>query len=710
MATLGNTTVNDTGQLVLASGTSAQRTATTATVQSYTTVTAGTVWTCPSDVSNIDILVYAGGGGGGGTNNAAPGGAEGGKGGGGRGGDNNGDSGKTAGTDGLGGGGGGSGGKTSSVSGTGAVGGCGCVIIKYYANTATVGGHLRLNSDVGAIESYEYGIGWKNLDQSYNEATGGTITSFGGWKTHFFTSGSATFTPKQSGIIELLIVAGGGGGSGFGGGGSGGGGVLYVGNYPVEADVGYAVVCGAGGTAGPSGGTRLGGQGGNSSFGTLIAIGGGYGANDTTPHGQNGGSGGGGGTYGSTPMRGGAGVTGQGFNGGTNATNIECGAGGGGAGAVGETVARTAPGGNGGAGYPYNTSGQIVYYGGGGGGGLRSSAPAPTGTGFGGLGGNGGGGRGGSNIALDSSPGMPGTGGGGGGQQGYPGGVSAAGTTGGSGIVIARYRTSTIGDGSTSATAAPSARAIKQLTNTTTDGLYWIYIPQVGATQVYCDMNTDGGGWMHCGTFSDGGEATNNAAHIWGAPMGPFIDTGIWENFSTSGTQSFTADFKSPVWCYMPFRQMLMKDSGATLRNIWQTSNYNGNYWDSMSRFWQERKWLADGSDGANTAYAAGRVYSLAISNFGVNDPVFNASGMSVMLFKWGERNGVQDGNKDRTMIASHRYDTGDGVDSPAGIGCFTDLGGTLVYRDIVPFANRSGDSPASSISGAPHNLTYWVR
>lgn len=53
-------------------------------------------------------------------------------------------------------------------------------------------------------------------------------------------------------------------------------------------------------------------------------------------------------------------------------------------------------------------------------------------------------------------------------------------------------------DGSSAANAAVSAAAIKQVTGTNTDGVYWINLPTVGPTQIYCIMNgaAAGGGWM----------------------------------------------------------------------------------------------------------------------------------------------------------------------------------------------------------------------
>lgn len=56
-----------------------------------------------------------------------------------------------------------------------------------------------------------------------------------------------------------------------------------------------------------------------------------------------------------------------------------------------------------------------------------------------------------------------------------------------------------INDGLTSATAATSALSIKKFFPTSTSGVYWIKNPNINSGvpfQVFCDMETDGGGWM----------------------------------------------------------------------------------------------------------------------------------------------------------------------------------------------------------------------
>ena len=75
--------------------------------------------------------------------------------------------------------------------------------------------------------------------------------------------------------------------------------------------------------------------------------------------------------------------------------------------------------------------------------------------------------------------------------------------------------TSLVLDGSSPVKAATSARAIKELTGTTTNGYYWIKPSSYDVPRyVYCDMNTNGGGWMligwHGGNFSGANSHVSN--------------------------------------------------------------------------------------------------------------------------------------------------------------------------------------------------------
>lgn len=232
--------------------------------------------------------------------------------------------------------------------------------------------------------------------------------------------------------VEVLVVAGGGGGGNYNSaGGGGGGGVVYSRSYAVTPGSGITVSVGSGGVAsqgvGPATSPT---NGGNSSFGSITAIGGGYGSPNVQNAVGNGGSGGGGGY---TRQLGGTGTSGQGFNGGngggTSGAPNYPGGGGGGAGGPGGNAQSTNIAGNGGKGFPCSISGTLRYYGGGGGGSVQSG-------GVGGSGGIGGGGRGGSSAAGENGAANTG---GGGGAGGYSGSTTFNGGSGGSGIVIVRY-------------------------------------------------------------------------------------------------------------------------------------------------------------------------------------------------------------------------------------------------------------------------------
>jgi len=290
-------------------------------------------------------------------------------------------------------------------------------------------------------------------------ATGGTITTDGDFKVHTFTS-PGTFTVTNAGTpsgattVEYLIVGGGAaGGQGCGSGGGGAGG--YRTNYPAPGPNGgqpitatdYPVSVGGGGSgAGDQATPNVGPSGSTSSVFSITSAGGGGGAGNsgTPPTGNPGGSGGGGGHGlgggGSgnqppvTPPQGNPGgqSTPQGY------TSDDQGGGGGGA-----SQAGIGPTGFGGAGSPNAISGSAVTYAGGGGGGHRDS---PN-TGLFAEGGAGGGGRGGGkDTGATNCRGRPATvntGGGGGGAcritNSPPSGFGSQGS-GGSGIVIIRYK------------------------------------------------------------------------------------------------------------------------------------------------------------------------------------------------------------------------------------------------------------------------------
>lgn len=257
----------------------------------------------------------------------------------------------------------------------------------------------------------------------------------------FTSTGTTTWTaPAGVTSVEVLVVAGGGGGGYQMGGGGGGGGVIYDPNYAVIPGTSYTVTVGAGGT-GRTSNSDNGGLGGNSVFGTLTAIGGGAGGNNSSPYDGTasggrplaGGSGGGSGE--SSPA--GPGTPGQGFMGGIaiEAPNYPSG-GGGGAGGPGQSSnSNQDNGGNGGPGLPFAISGQLRWYGGGGGGGCYVNGGTP------GKGGIGGGGDGAymSSGTLTGVNASANTGGGGGG--GSYNGSSGNGGNGGSGVVILRYNT-----------------------------------------------------------------------------------------------------------------------------------------------------------------------------------------------------------------------------------------------------------------------------
>ena len=283
--------------------------------------------------------------------------------------------------------------------------------------------------------------------------------------TSFTSTGAFNYTvPSGVSAVQVLVVAGGGAGGNIGGGG-GGGGVVIHNSFPVTPGGTVPGSVGSGASAPPSGNHTTpspGNRGGDSTFSTLTAKGGGGSAswsaqavNTITPAGPGGAGGGGtGDMYGGTaiqPSTSNPGATNYGFpgaaggnspsnNGGNNGTTgagTHTGGGGGGAGGAGGHPSKVAPGNtatdqqagrHGGAGLLSTISGSSVYYGGGGGGSSHSSG-YNIGNVPGGLGNEPAGTRG-----QGGGDGTAQRGGGGGGGH-YP---EHNGSAGGSGIVIVK--------------------------------------------------------------------------------------------------------------------------------------------------------------------------------------------------------------------------------------------------------------------------------
>jgi hypothetical protein len=317
---------------------------------------------------------------------------------------------------------------------------------------------LNVNNQTITLIYVDATEGWNVIQESNNinnfvAATGGTVLTCGDFKTHVFT-GPGTFTVTSAGnslgssTVEYLVIAGGGsGGNGDVGAGGGAGG--YRQNYPSPAVAGlpvttqgYPITVGGGGSGVP--GYVKGNCGTNSTFSTIISTGGGGGGggpgapgNPLAP-GKTGGSGGGGAWNGGT---GGAGNTpptspSQGNNGGSQSGGppLFATGGGGGAGGAG-TNGGSSTIGNGGIGSPIATTffgPTAPSYG--------TPGPAPgryfaggaSGISDGGTSGTAGAGGG----ATKGANGSTNTGGGGGAQL-----VEAGNSgTGGSGIVVIRYK------------------------------------------------------------------------------------------------------------------------------------------------------------------------------------------------------------------------------------------------------------------------------
>ena len=355
--------------------------------------------------------------------------------------------------------------------------------------------------------------------------------------------------------IEYLIVAGGGGSQGHNSGGAGAGGVVMGKNNINNQS--YSVVVGAGGSGASANPTN----GSNSSAFGITALGGGHSGIWSVVLPSSGGSGAGGNAYSAPtqpsytngknatqPTSTDGGFGNKGGNGYTNSTN-RAGGGGGGAGESGKNAV-SGQGGDGGDGIFSSITGISKYYAGGGGGAHRTSSFVSQG----GLGG-GGDGESASATKTSNSFGSQNTGGGAGAIE--LGANPSAGRSGGSGIVVIRYK------GKQKATGGDLIYRYKN---------YTVHVFENSDNFVVGNTITDITGNQNPVTLQNGvGSSTDNLGVLDFDGVDDYIDLGTQLNSLT--TFAVEGVFKTDL------------TSGDTYQNIWGAGTDNSTVGISIGNF-----------------------------------------------------------------------------------------------------------------------------
>jgi hypothetical protein len=155
-------------------------------------------------------------------------------------------------------------------------------------------------------------------------------------------------------------------------------------------------------------------------------------------------------------------------------------------------------------------------------------------------------------------------------------------------------------DGLSAGAAGVSAAQIKLDTGTTTDGAYWINLPTVGPTQVYClmDPKWDGGGWMMAMKATRGNTFNYDSTH--------------WTTATTLNATDVTrsdADAKFNIMNYFAAKDMLAVfpdiGAGGSLPSVgnwtWLQNNYNAGTRTAPITFF---------ATGTQTYFMTGKSYS----------------------------------------------------------------------------------------------------
>lgn len=195
-------------------------------------------------------------------------------------------------------------------------------------------------------------------------------------------------------------------------------------------------------------------------------------------------------------------------------------------------------------------------------------------------------------------------------------------------------------DGSSSTLAALSAADIKTITRTNTNGVYWINLPTVGPTQIFCIMDSawDGGGWMMAMKAAATGSTFQYSSANW---------TSVTTVNPTDNTQN-AGDAKFHTMNYFAAKDFLARwpdiGQGGCIPGlgawVWLENDYNGGRRQTPISFFSTSYPQQNGGAGlfkrdvrAFCGWASGVFSSqVDIRFYGFNYVNFNGSGQA----RWG--------------------------------------------------------------------------
>eukprot|EP00750_Incisomonas_marina_P020193 INCI3814.1.p1 GENE.INCI3814.1~~INCI3814.1.p1 ORF type:complete len:492 (+),score=89.78 INCI3814.1:131-1477(+) len=250
---------------------------------------------------------------------------------------------------------------------------------------------------------------------------------------------------------------------------------------------------------------------------------------------------------------------------------------------------------------------------------------------------------------------------------------------------------------------ASSCKEILQRAPSSSSGAYSIRLADGTIEDVMCDMKTSSGGWTLVATVTSAGTAWQ-----FGDDNGDLGDpSSAWESDNTFGDFDVaTDDFKANAYNVLPKDQIMITYNGDHLLTTRGCHNDT-----SMKDMFNGLQFIAGGSSectSSNWKTCVDSNYKCAIEHYtsitGELALVHSTTIQNVYL-KWGEKDGAEDGNKDRVYISTDARGTSTNLlDYCQGLGAFVSYSGTEVTVNV-----GEEDDGASTV-GSGHDYQIWVR